>query len=445
LPEVTELEAVRHYTGLSRLNYSVDTTFYPLGSCTMKYNPKINEAVSRLGGFANLHPLLGQLSDGGDLTQGALEVLFELERWFCEITGMDAFTLQPLAGAHGELTGVMMMAAYHRARGNRKKYIIIPDAAHGTNPATAVIAGYEIISIPSNKNGVMDFNALRDSVTPEVAGLMLTSPNTHGIFNSDIDKISELIHSVDGIMYYDGANLNAVLGKCRPGDVGFDVMHINVHKTFATPHGGGGPGAGPVGVTRKLEPFLPVSRVIKKDDGSFALKYDYPDTIGYVASFYGNFSLLLRAYAYLLMMGRDGLIAVSEHAVLNANYIRARLKDAYKTVFDRVCMHECVFSAALQAENGVRALDIAKYVIDQGFHPPTVYFPLTVKEAIMVEPTETESRQTMDRFIDVMLAAAEQAKQDPASFHDMPVTTSISRPDEVRAARELNTNYFNEA
>jgi glycine dehydrogenase subunit 2 len=441
-PEVTELEAVRHFTILSRLNFSVDTNFYPLGSCTMKYNPRINEAAARLPGFADLHPLLAQLPGGEELTQGALEVLREIEVWFCEITGMDAFTLQPLAGAHGELTGVMMMSAYHRSRGNRKKYIIVPDSSHGTNPASAVIAGYETVSIPSDENGVMDLGRLREKITPEVAGLMLTSPNTHGIFNSDIDKIAELVHSVDGIMYYDGANLNAVMGKCRPGDVGFDVVHINTHKTFSTPHGGGGPGSGPVGVTKKLEPFLPVSRVIRREDGTCALKYDYPGSIGYLASFYGSFALLLRAYAYLLMMGRSGLIAVSEHAVLNANYIRERLKGVYKIAYDRICMHECVFSASRQVERGARAIDIAKYLIDRGMHPPTVYFPLTVREAIMIEPTESETKQTMDRFVDAMLEADELARKDPGAFHDLPLTTPVSRPDEARAARELNTNYF---
>lgn len=441
-PELSELDIVRHFTLLSQKNFSVDTNFYPLGSCTMKYNPKFTEAIARLPGFANLHPLLPQLKKGEKLTQGALQVLYEMEQFLCEITGFDAFTMQPLAGAHGELTGVMMIAAYHKARGNKKKYIIVPEAAHGTNPATASIAGYEIISIPSTKEGVMDLNILKSKITPEVAGLMITCPDTHGIFNSEIDKVSQMIHEVDGIMYYDGANLNAILGRCRPADVGFDVMHINTHKTFTTPHGGGGPGAGPVGVNKKLAPFLPVSRVVKNSDGLYSLNYDYPQSIGYIAAFYGNFALLLRAYAYILLLGKEGLKEVSNHAVLNANYIKERLRERYHLPFDRICMHECVFSASLQAQRGVHALDIAKFLIDQGIHPPTVYFPLSVPESIMVEPTETESKETIDRFIEAMFAADDLSQKNPDSFHGMPRTTPISRPDEVKAARELNTNYF---
>ena len=442
-PELSELEVVRHFTTLSQKNFSIDTNFYPLGSCTMKYNPKFTEAAVRIPGFAHLHPLLPQLQQGEKLTQGALEVLYEMEQLLCSMTGMSNFTMQPLAGAHGELTGVMMMAAYHKKKGNKKKYIIVPDSAHGTNPATAIIAGYEAISIPSDKNGVMDINILKEKITDEVAGLMLTCPNTHGLFNSDIDKIAEMIHAVDGIMYYDGANLNAILGRCRPGDIGFDVMHINTHKTFTTPHGGGGPGAGPVGVNQKLEPFLPISRVIKKEDGSFALNYDYPDSIGYIASFYGNFALLLRAYAYISQLGEAGLRAVSDHAVLNANYIKEKLKDIYHLPYDSTCMHEAVFSASKQAERGVHATDIAKFLIDQGIHPPTVYFPLTVKEAIMIEPTESESKQQLDEFIQKMKEADELSKTNSEDFHDFPNTTPISRPDEVKAAREINTNYFN--
>ncbi|MBZ0166944.1 MAG: aminomethyl-transferring glycine dehydrogenase subunit GcvPB, partial [Candidatus Omnitrophica bacterium] len=372
----------------------------------------------------------------------ALEVLYELEVWMCEMTGMDAITMQPLAGAHGELTGVMMMAAYHKAKGNRKKYIIVPDSAHGTNPATARIAGYDTISIPSDENGVMNMNLLKEKITEDVAGLMLTCPNTHGLFNSNIDEIAAMVHAVDGIMYYDGANLNAILGRCRPGDLGFDVIHINTHKTFTTPHGGGGPGAGPVGVTKKLVPFLPVSRVIKKDDGTFALNYDYPDSIGFIASFYGNFGILLRAYSYMLLLGEEGLRAVSDHAVLNANYIKERLKGVYHLPFDRTCMHEVVFSAKHQAERGLHAADIAKYLIDQGFHPPTVYFPLTVKESIMIEPTETESKATMDAFIEAMLQADRLSETEPETAHHYPVSTPVTRPDEVKAARDLNTSYF---
>ena len=442
LPEVSELDVVRHFTQLSHLNFSVDTHFYPLGSCTMKYNPKFTETVARFPGFSHLHPLLPQLRQGELLTQGALEIFYELEKVLCEMTGMDYFTMQPLAGAHGELTGVMLMAAYHRFKGNKKKYIIIPEAAHGTNPATAAIAGYEIISIPSDKNGLIDMEKLKQNLKKEVAGVMLTCPDTLGIFNSHIDQIAQMVHDVDGLMYYDGANLNAILGRCRPGDIGFDIMHINTHKTFTTPHGGGGPGAGPVGVKKKLEKFLPVSRIIKRPDGTLALNYDYPESIGYIASFYGNFALLLRAYAYILMLGKEGLIETSNHAVLNANYCLSRLKKYYTPAYDRICMHECVLSANQQTQRGVHANDIAKFLIDKNIHPPTVYFPLVVKEAVMIEPTETESKQTMDLFIEAMIEADELSKKAPETFKNLPVTTPVTRPDEVKAARDLNTNYF---
>ncbi|MBF0521694.1 MAG: aminomethyl-transferring glycine dehydrogenase subunit GcvPB [Candidatus Omnitrophica bacterium] len=442
LPELSELDVVRHFLKLSQRNVGVDTTFYPLGSCTMKYNPKFTERIAQMPAFTDIHPLLPQLKKADKLTQGSLEVLYEMEKWLCEITGMDAFTMQPLAGAHGELTGVMMIAAYHKAKGNKKKYIIVPDSSHGTNPATAAIAGYELISIPSDENGVMDLEAAKKHINQDVAGMMLTCPDTHGVFNPHIDEIAELIHKVDGLMYYDGANLNATLGRCRPGDIGFDVIHINIHKTFSTPHGGGGPGAGPVGVKEKLIPYLPISRVVKKDDGTFRLNYDYPKSIGYISSFYGNFGILLRAYAYVLLLGKEGLKEVSNNAVLNANYIKERLKGHYQIAFDRICMHECVFSASQQAERGVHAIDIAKYLIDQGIHPPTVYFPLTVKEAIMIEPTETESKATIDNFIDVMIQADELSKTNPDLFHSFPQTTPVSRPDEVKAAMDIDTSYF---
>lgn len=442
LPEVSELDVVRHYTHLSQKNFSIDTQFYPLGSCTMKYNPKFTEDLARVPSFANLHPLLPQLSGGEKLTQGALGVMHDLESLMCAMTGFDAFTLQPLAGAHGELTGIMLMAAYHKSKGNKKKYIIIPDSAHGTNPASAAIAGYETISVPSDKNGNMDLAKLKAVITDEVAGLMMTVPSTLGLFENNIDEIARMIHAVDGIMYYDGANLNAVLGRCRPGDIGFDVMHINTHKTFTTPHGGGGPGSGPVGVNRKLEKFLPVSRVVKKTDGTFALSYDFPDSIGYIAPFYGNFGLLLRAYGYILMLGKQGLIDTTNHAVLNANYIKERLKPYFKLAYERICMHESVFSASKQADRHVHAIDIAKYLIDQGVHPPTVYFPLIVPEAIMIEPTESESKPVMDMFIDLMIEADRLSQSAPASFKDFPKTMPISRPDEVKAARDIKTSYF---
>ncbi len=442
LPEVSEFDVVRHFSLLSRMNFSLDTNFYPLGSCTMKYNPKFTESIAQIPGFSELHPLLPQLRDGESFTQGALEVLYGMDQLLCEVTGMDAFTMQPLAGAHGELTGVMIIAAYHNAKGNKKKYILVPDSSHGTNPATSAIVGYEILSIPSDQNGVMDINILKEKLTDEVAGLMITSPNTHGIFNSDIDKIAEMVHAVDGLMYYDGANLNAVMGRCRPGDVGFDVVHLNLHKTFGTPHGGGGPGAGPVGVKQHLAQYLPISRVEKKEDGTFFLNYDYPDSIGYVASLYGNFGIVLRAYAYILLLGKEGLREISNHAVLNANYIKEKLKKYYTLAFDRTCMHECVFSAESQIKNGVHAVDIAKFLIDKGIHPPTIYFPLTVKESIMIEPTETESKSTMDVFIDAMIEANELSKKGPAAFKDLPKTTPVTRPDEVVAARGLKINYF---
>jgi glycine dehydrogenase subunit 2 len=442
LPEVSELDTVRHYTHLSQKNFSIDTQFYPLGSCTMKYNPKFTENLARIPAFMDLHPLLPQLAGGEKLTQGALEVIYHLEQLMCEMTGFDAFTSQPLAGAHGELTGIMLMAAYHKSKGNNKKYIIVPDSAHGTNPASAAVAGYETISIPSDAKGNMDLEKLKAAINPEVAGLMMTVPSTLGLFESNIDEIAKMIHAVDGIMYYDGANLNAVLGRCRPGDIGFDVMHINTHKTFTTPHGGGGPGAGPVGVNKKLEKFLPISRVVKKSDGTYALSYDFPDSIGYIASFYGNFGLLLRAYGYILMLGKQGLIDTTNHAVLNANYIKERLKPYFKLPYDRVCMHESVFSATKQADRDVHAIDLAKYLIDQGIHPPTVYFPLIVPEAIMIEPTETESKGVMDQFIDIMIAADRLTQTEPASFKEFPKTMPITRPDEVKAARDIKTSYF---
>ncbi len=441
-PEVTELDAVRHFTQLSQRNFSIDTNFYPLGSCTMKYNPKFTEAAAKMPGFADLHPLLPQLKDAEMLTQGALQVLYDMERLLCEITGMDEFTMQPLAGAHGELTGVMLMAAYHKSKGNKRRYIIIPDSAHGTNPASAAIAGYEIISIPSDENGLMDIEKLKAKLNEDVAGVMLTCPDTLGMFNPEIDKITKLVHDVDGLVYYDGANLNPILGKCRPGDLGFDVMHINLHKTFSTPHGGGGPGSGPVGVKQKLAKFLPVSRVIKRPDGTFFLDYDYPDSIGYIAALYGNFALILRAYAYILLLGKEGLLDVSHHAVLNANYVRSLLKEHYSLPYDRICMHECVFSASRQAENGVHAIDIAKFLIDKGIHPPTVYFPLIVKEAIMIEPTESESKRTIDDFIAVMIEAAVLAKRNPEIFKSFPVSTPVTRPDEVKAAKDVDCNFF---
>lgn len=440
--ELSELDVVRHFTNLSRKNFGVDTGFYPLGSCTMKYNPKILEKIAQMKGFAELHPFLPQLRYGGMLTQGALMVIHELERHLSEISGMDAFTLQPLAGAHGELTGIMLVAAYHRDRGSRKEEVLVPDESHGTNPSSAAIAGYKIRSVPTDpKDGMLDVTALEAMITDKTAAIMLTNPNTLGIFNSKIEQVVKIAHSRDALVYYDGANLNAVLGKFRPGDAGIDVMHINLHKTFATPHGGGGPGAGPVGVKKHLVDFLPISRVVKRKDNTYTLDYDYPKSIGYIAPFYGNFSVCLKAYAYILLLGAEGLLDVSENAVLNANYVLNSLKGVYDVPFNRTCMHECVFSAQKQNQYGVHALDIAKALIDEGFHPPTIYFPLIVKEAMMIEPTESESRETLDSFIAAMKRIAEKAEKSPKEICAAPVSTPISRPDEVKAAKDMDFNY----
>jgi len=436
LPELSELDVVRHFTELSSRNFGVDTGFYPLGSCTMKYNPKATERVAHYPGFAYLHPLIPQLAGGEMMVQGALEVLYEMARLLSEICGMAQFTMQPLAGAHGELTGVMIIAAYHADRGHEKTTILIPDSAHGTNPASAAIAGFAVKTVPSTADGVMDVDALKAVLDDKVAGLMLTCPNTLGLFNPRIKEIADLIHSVDGLMYCDGANLNALLGRCRPGDVGFDIVHVNLHKTFATPHGGGGPGAGPVGVVEKLTDFLPTSVICEREDGSYWLDYDRPKSIGYVAPFYGNFAIIVRAYAYLLMLGGEGLRRVSGNAVLNANYVLAKLKGHYDLPVDRVCKHECVFSAARQAARGVRALNVAKALIDRGFHPPTVYFPLIVPEALMIEPTETESKETLDAFVDAMIEIAALAESAPEQLTACPTTTPVGQLDETLAARK---------
>ncbi len=439
LVELSELDVVRHFTELSRRNFGVDTNFYPLGSCTMKYNPKVCERIAAYPGFAHLHPLLPQLRGGGMLTQGALAVLYEMDMLLREITGMAGFTMQPMAGAHGELTGIMIMAAYHHNKGNKKTTVLIPDSAHGTNPASAAIAGYNVVSVPSTDKGVMDVNALKKLINDQVAGLMLTNPNTVGLFDPNIKEICDLIHSVDGITYYDGANLNAIVGKARPGDFGFDIVHINLHKTFATPHGGGGPGAGPVGVTKKLLDFLPISIVTKREDGTYALEYNRSKSIGYIAPFYGNFGVILKAYVYILMLGKAGLIRVAENAVLNANYIRVKLQKHYDQAVKTICMHECVMTPSKKMlDAGVHALDVAKAIIDRGFHPPTIYFPMTVHDAIMIEPTETESKETLDAFIDAMIDIAKLAETDPEKIKASPLTTQISRPDDTAAAKNLD-------
>jgi len=436
LPELSELDIVRHFTRLSRHNMGVDTNFYPLGSCTMKYNPKICEEVVLYKGLGDLHPLIPQLPNGNKFTQGALQVLYETSQFLSEITGMAEFTMQPLAGAHGELTGTMMIAAYHASRGQKRKKIIIPDSAHGTNPASATIAGYEIVSIPSNAEGVMDIDEFKKALDKETAAVMLTCPNTLGLFNSQIKEIADRTHEAGGLMYYDGANLNAILGKLKPGDVGFDIVHVNLHKTFGTPHGGGGPGSGPVGVKENLVKFLPISRVVKKSDETYALEYNYPSSIGYVAPFYGNFGVILKAYVYILLVGKEGLAKIAENSVLNANYIMKKLKPYYHLPYVRICMHEFVISAIKQKKKGVRAIDIAKRLLDFGFHAPTVYFPAIVEEAIMIEPTETESKQTIDKFIDIMIKISKETDENPEIIKTAPHNLDISRLDEVKAARE---------
>ena len=438
LPELSELDVVRHFTELSRRNFGVDTNFYPLGSCTMKYNPKVAERIAAYPGFAHLHPLMPQLRMGGILTQGALAVIYEMDTILSEIAGMAKFTMQPMAGAHGELTGIMIMAAYHKEKGNHKTTILIPDSAHGTNPASAAIAGYAVKTVPSDKHGVMDIDILKEMLNDEVAGVMLTCPNTVGIFNPHVKEICDLVHSVDGLAYYDGANLNAIIGKVRPGDLGFDIVHLNLHKTFATPHGCGGPGSGPVGVVEKLADYMPVSDVVKREDGTFALEYNKPKTIGYIAPFYGNFGIVLRAYVYILMLGKEGLERVAENAVLNANYVMEKLKPYFDIPHGQLCKHECVFSATRQNKNGVHGMDIAKALIDRGFHPPTMYFPLIVKEAMMIEPTETESKESIDEFISAMIDIAEMVEKDPESILASPKTTPVGRMDETAAARKLN-------
>ena len=438
LPELSELDVVRHFTELSRRNFGVDTNFYPLGSCTMKYNPKVAELIASYPGFADLHPLMPQLRMGGALTQGALAVIHEMDLLLSEITGMAKFTMQPMAGAHGELTGIMIIAAYHNDKGNRKTTILVPDSAHGTNPASAAIAGYVVRTVPSDENGVMNVDTLKEMLDDEVAGVMLTCPNTLGLFNPHVKEICDLVHGVDGLVYYDGANLNAIVGKVRPSDMGFDIVHLNLHKTFATPHGCGGPGSGPVGVVEKLTEYMPISDIIKRQDGTYALEYDKPKTIGYIAPFYGNFGIVLRAYVYILMLGKEGLERVADNAVLNANYIKEKLKPYYDLPYDQVCKHECVFSASRQADKGVHGIDIAKALLDRGFHPPTMYFPMIVKEALMIEPTETESKESIDAFIDAMIEIAKTAEKDPDSITVCPTSTPVGRLDETAAARNLN-------
>ncbi|MGM7721204.1 aminomethyl-transferring glycine dehydrogenase subunit GcvPB [Metabacillus sp. Hm71] len=436
LPEVSELDIMRHYTALSKRNHGVDSGFYPLGSCTMKYNPKINENVARMAGLAHIHPLQDEST-----VQGAMELLFDLQEHLKEITGMDEVTLQPAAGAHGEWTGLMMIRAYHEANNDLKRTkVIVPDSAHGTNPASATVAGFETVTVKSDENGLVDLEDLRRVVDEQTAALMLTNPNTLGLFEAHILEMAKIVHDAGGKLYYDGANLNAVLSKARPGDMGFDVVHLNLHKTFTGPHGGGGPGSGPVGVKADLIPFLPKPVLVKTEEG-YHFDYDRPQSIGRVKPFYGNFGINVRAYTYIRTMGPDGLKAVTEFAVLNANYMMRRLAPYYDLPFDQHCKHEFVLSGKRQKKLGVRTLDIAKRLLDFGYHPPTIYFPLNVEECIMIEPTETESKETLDSFIDAMIQIAKEAEETPEIVQEAPHTTVVKRLDETTAARKPILKY----
>jgi glycine dehydrogenase subunit 2 len=437
LPEVGERDLVRHYTRLAQRNYGVDTGFYPLGSCSMKYNPKVSETIASLPGFARLHPHQPE-----ETVQGALEMLWRLEQALCEVTGMARATFQPAAGASGELTGLLLMRAFHEKNGDARRRIVIPDSAHGTNPASVAMAGYEVATVPSDARGLVDLSALEKLVSEDVAGLMITNPNTLGLFEEDILEIARTMHEAGALLYYDGANLNAILGRVRPGDMGFDIVHMNTHKTFATPHGGGGPGAGPVAVTERLVPFLPAPTVERDDDGTFRFDGDRPDSIGRIHGFHGNFGVLVRAYAYVFANGGDGLREVGERAVLNARYLAERVKGEYPLAFpDGKPMHEFVSTAKPLKKHGIRAMDVAKRLIDLGFYPSTVYFPLIVEEALMVEPTETESKETLDAFADAMLRAANEAKETPDLLHEAPVSAPVRRLDEARAARSLKIRW----
>ncbi len=429
-PDVSEMDIVRHYTRLSQWNFGVDSGFYPLGSCTMKYNPKVNEEAARLPGFAMLHPY-----EPEELTQGALQLMYELENYLAEISGMDAVTLQPSAGAHGELCGLLAISAYFKDKGRPRTKVIIPDTAHGTNPASSHLAGFKVVPVKSEGKGVLSLDAIKGVMDKDVAALMLTNPNTIGLFERNIKEIADFVHKKGGFVYCDGANLNALMGIIKLGELGVDVIQFNLHKTFSTPHGGGGPGSGPVGVKKALAPYLPVPR-IKKTRSKYSLDYNRPKSIGRMKAFYGNFSIMVRAYSYIRRMGAEGLKRASETAILNANYIKENLKGTYHLPYDEPCMHECVFSDKYQLGSGISTMDIAKRLIDYGFHPPTVYFPLVVHGAIMIEPTETETLETLDKFIDAMKAIAEEAKSTPQALKDAPVNTKVQRVDETKAARE---------
>jgi len=430
-PSLSEPEVTRHYTRMSQWNFAVDLNFYPLGSCTMKYNPRVNEAVARMGGFSTLHPMAPDSQ-----AQGTLKVIHETQKWLCAISGMDAATLQPAAGAHGEFTGLLMIRAALTERGNPRRKVLLPDSAHGTNPASAVYCGYEAVTLPSGPDGRVDMQQLDRLMDDQTAALMLTNPNTLGIFESGVNRIAKLVHDRGGFLYCDGANLNAFLGKARFGDMGVDVAHINLHKTFSTPHGGGGPGAGPVVVKKELAPYLPLPVVEQGEDGEYRLAHDRPRSVGRVHGFHGNIGVILRAAAYILSMGPQGMTQVAETAVINANYIRARLGKSYHIPYPGRCMHELVITDKLQNEHGVTTLDIAKALIDRGFHPPTIYFPAIARGAMMIEPTETESLETLDGFCEAMIEIARLAETDPQSLKAAPVNTVRTRLDEAAAARK---------
>jgi glycine dehydrogenase subunit 2 len=430
LPEMSQNEIIRYFVGLSRLNYSIDTGFYPLGSCTMKYNPKINEDVGRLAGFAQAHP-----QQSAETSQGTLAVMHQLQDVLAEITGMDAVSLSPAAGAQGELSGILMIKAYHHSRGDLgRRRVLVPDSAHGTNPATAAMAGFEVVSVPSDAEGDTNVEFLLSHIDDSVAAMMLTLPNTLGLFEKDIGRIAQKLHESGALLYGDGANQNAFLGRARLGDMGFDVVHLNLHKTFSTPHGGGGPGAGPVCVKSHLAPFLPAP-IVERAGDTFALARP-PESIGKTMAFHGNFGVLLRALTYIKSNGAEGLRAISENAVINANYVKSRLRDCYKLAFDRTCMHEVVLSGSRQKQRGVKTLDIAKRLIDYGYHPPTIYFPLIVDEALMIEPTETEGLEALDAFCDAMIAIDDETQTDPEAVKGAPYTAPLRRLDEATAARK---------
>lgn len=436
LPEVSEVDVVRHYTELSRMNFGVDNGFYPLGSCTMKYNPKINEEIAAMSGFTELHPYAPE-----ELSQGTLEIMYDTQNLLAEITGMDYFTLQPAAGAHGELTGILIIKKYLENKGEKRTKIIVPDSAHGTNPASANQAGFDIVNVKSDSEGLIDIEALKTVVDEDVAALMLTNPNTLGLFEKNILEISKILHDKGALLYYDGANLNAVMGIARPGDMGFDVVHLNLHKTFSTPHGGGGPGSGAVGVKAFLRDFLPKPLAAKNDEMYF-LDYDIPYSIGKIHGFYGNIGVVLKAYAYIRSLGAKGLKEASEIATLNANYLLKKIENMFDAPKDALCKHEFVVSCKnWKEEYGVRALDVAKRLLDYGFHPPTIYFPLIVDEALMIEPTETESKDTLDSFADALRKIYEEAKQTPDILKSAPHATPVRRVDEVKAAREMKLKY----